>query len=137
MRLNPGIQRRTSRAIVSFYTAVANLATGLIKDAKAEVFKSDASMTYSYLAAYGPQSLAEDNLGIAVIYPTAQLTRDTEDELSHIFVFDSNRQKLSYYFLAAWEQEKDGIQSILEIEEYLQREIAKLSSPLEWKFTDK
>ncbi|MBN3582689.1 DUF4861 domain-containing protein [Algoriphagus aestuarii] len=121
---------RLSRMDLESNTTIDNFATGLIKDAKAVVLKSDSSLSYSYLATYGPQSLAEDNLGIAVIYPTSQLTQDTEDELSHILVFDSSSKKLSYYFLAAWEQEPDGITSQEEFKKYLDEEILKLSNPL-------
>lgn len=121
---------RLSRMDLESTNAIDNFATGLIKDAKAEVLKSDRSQTYSYLATYGPQSLADDNLGIAVIYPTDQLTHDTEDELSHVLVFDSRSKKLSYYFLAAWEQEPGGISSQEEFKKYLDQEIVKLSNPL-------
>lgn len=107
-----------------------NFATGLIKDPKAEVLKSDSDLPFSYLATYGEQSLAGDKLGIAVIYPTSKLKELTEDELSHVLVFGSQDQKLSYYILAAWEQEKGGIQSKAEFEQYLNDEIKKLSFPL-------
>src|SRR5690606_33942357 len=69
---------RLSRMDLESTNTIANFATGLIKDAKAEILKSDGSLEYSYLATYGQQSLADDNLGIAVIYPTAQLTQKTE-----------------------------------------------------------
>ncbi|WP_414601147.1 DUF4861 family protein [Algoriphagus sp. NG3] len=46
-------------------------------------------------------------------------------------MFSNNGKELSYYFLAAWEQEKGGIQSKEEFEAYLNNEINKLSSPLE------
>ena len=121
---------RMSRMDLESTNTIDNFATGLIKDSKAVVLKSDSSLSYSYLATYGPQSLAEDNLGIAVIYPTSQLTQDTEDELSHILVFDSNSKKLSYYFLAAWQQEPGGITSQEEFKKYLDEEILKLSNPL-------
>ncbi|MFC5625155.1 DUF4861 domain-containing protein [Algoriphagus winogradskyi] len=121
---------RLSRIDLESTNSIENFATGLIKDAKAVVLKSDSSLSYSYLATYGPQSLAEDNLGIAVIYPTSQLTQETEDELSHILVFDSSSKKLSYYFLAAWEQEPGGITSQENFKNYLDEEISKLSNPL-------
>ncbi|WP_245942340.1 DUF4861 domain-containing protein [Algoriphagus chordae] len=121
---------RLSRMDLHSSNAIDNFATGLIKDAKANVIKSDGKLTYSYLATYGPQSLAEDNLGIAIIYPTAKLTQDTEDALSHILVFDSSSKKLSYYFLAAWEQEPGGISSQEDFTKYLDQEILKLSNPL-------
>ncbi|MEB2777777.1 DUF4861 domain-containing protein [Algoriphagus sp. D3-2-R+10] len=121
---------RLSRMDLESTHAIANFATGLIKDNKAEVLKSDGDLAYSYLATYGPQSLAEDKLGIAVIYPTGQLTQATEDELSHVLVFDGSSNKLSYFFLAAWEQEPEGITSQEEFKKYLDHEILKLSNPL-------
>lgn len=121
---------RLSRMDLTSTADIPNFATGLIKDKNAEVLKSDASLAYGYMATYGAQSLAGDKLGIAILYPTAQLTQLTEDELSHILVFDSSNKKLSYYFLAAWEQEKDGIQNKDEFEEYLRDEIRRLSTPL-------
>ncbi|MDR7129040.1 hypothetical protein J2X69_001375 [Algoriphagus sp. 4150] len=121
---------RLSRMDLTSTADIPNFATGLIKDSKAEVLKSDAGLAYSYLATYGPQSLAGDKLGIAILYPTAQLMQVTADELSHILVFDSGNKNLSYYFLAAWEQEKEGIQNKEEFEKYLRDEIRKLSTPL-------
>lgn len=121
---------RLSKMDLESTNPIANFATGLIKDAKAQVLKSNSDLAYSYLATYGPQSLAEDNLGLAVIYPTAQLTQVTKDELSHILVFDSGSKKLSYYFLAAWEQESGGITTKEEFKAYLDQEILKLSNPL-------
>lgn len=121
---------RLSRMYLESTNSIENLATGLIKDSKAEVLKSEGHLAYSYLATYGPQSLADDKLGIAVIYPTAQLTQATEDELSLVLVFNSSSKKLSYYFLAAWEQEPGGITSQEDFKKYLDEEIVKLSNPL-------
>lgn len=121
---------RLSRMDLISTSDIPNFATGLIKDDKSEVLRSDNSLAYSYLATYGRQSLADDNLGIAIIYPTSQLTLQTEDGLSHVLVFDSGTKKLSYYFLAAWEQEPKGIKDKDEFEEYLDKEIMKLSNPL-------
>ncbi len=121
---------RLSKMDLESTNPIANFATGLIKDPKAQLLKSNSKLAYSYLATYGPQSLAEDNLGIAIIYPTVQLTQATEDDLSHILVFDSSSKKLSYYFLAAWEQEPGGITSKEEFKAYLDLEILKLSNPL-------
>ena len=122
---------RLSRMGLESTNTIENFATGLIKDPKGELLVSDSDLDYGYIATYGPQSLAGDNLGIAVIYPVSKLKEITEDELSHVLVFDSSDKKMSYYFLAAWEQEKDGIQNKVEFEEYLKAEVQKLSSPLE------
>ncbi|UZD24528.1 DUF4861 domain-containing protein [Algoriphagus halophytocola] len=110
---------------------IPNFATGLIKDPKAELMQSNSDLEFGYIATYGSQSLAGDKLGIAVIYPTSKLKEITEDELSHVLVFDARDQELSYYFLAAWEQEPGGITSKEEFKNYLEMEIVKLSNPLE------
>jgi len=125
---------RVSRMDLESTSQIPNFATGLIKDSKAEVLKSGANLPFSYLATYGSQSLADDKLGIAVIYPTSQLTELTEDELSHILVFDSSSSKLSYYFLAAWEQEPNGIKSKEEFEKFLNEKLIELSNPLKVNF---
>lgn len=125
---------RLSRIDLTSSAAIANFATGLIKDAKAELIKSGADLAYGYLATYGKQSLAEDKLGIAVIYPTAQVEQITEDALSHVVVLSGEKKQLSYYILAAWEQELDGITSQEEFKAYLDQEILKLSHPLQLSY---
>ena len=121
---------RLSRMDLTTTHEIPNFATGLIKDPNAELMLSNSDLEFGYMATYGVQSLAGDKLGIAVIYPVDKLKEITEDELSHVLVFDAGDKKLSYYFLAAWEQEKGGIKSKKEFEEYLNEEIQKMSSPL-------
>lgn len=111
--------------------ALPNLATGLIKDSKAELIKSDQSQRFSYMATFGPQSLAGDQLGIAVLFPTAQLMEMTEDDLSHVVVLKPDSGKsLTYYFLAAWEQEPEGIKDKAAFVAYLDRMVLELSNPV-------
>lgn len=121
---------RMSRMDLESTKSVSNFATGLIKDPKAGLIRSKSDLPFSYLATFGQQSLAGDNLGIAVIYPTSQLLEFTEDELSHVLVFDAESRKLSYYFLAAWEQEPGGISTKEEFVNYLEKAILELSNPL-------
>ena len=125
---------RLSRMDLKSTNAIENFATGLIKDTKAEFFTSSDELEYGYIASYGPQSLAEDNLGIAVIYPTALLQEKTSDDLSHVLVFDGSSKKLSYYFLAAWEQEPGGITSREAFQSYLDKIILEKSNPLKVSF---
>ncbi|GAA0878922.1 hypothetical protein GCM10009119_18900 [Algoriphagus jejuensis] len=121
---------RMSRMDLVSSNAIDNFATGLIKDPKAELIQSGKDQAFAYLATYGKQSLNDDNLGIAVIYPTAQLREVTEDELSHVLVFDGGSKKLSYYFLAAWELEPGGITTKEEFVKSLDQAILELSNPL-------
>ena len=124
---------RLSKIALTASNPLPNFATGLIKDSKGELIKGDAGHAYNYIATYGAQSLNNDKLGIAVIYPVAQLKEVTEDELSHVLIFDSEDKTLSYYILAAWELEANGIQNEAEFKAYLDEQVLKLSSPLEIK----
>ncbi|MBN7811305.1 DUF4861 domain-containing protein [Algoriphagus sp. H41] len=125
---------RMSRMDLVSSNAIDNFATGLIKDPKAELIQSGKDQAFAYLATYGKQSLNDDNLGIAVIYPTAQLREVTQDELSHVVVFDGGEKKLSYYFLAAWELEPGGITTKQEFVKSLDKAILELSNPLKVTF---
>lgn len=109
---------------------VANLCTGLVKHQQAALLLSEAnSGGWRYLANYGKQTLADDNLGMAVLFHESNLIRITEDAMSHIVVLKPQNEKLSYYFLAAWEKEPDGITNKEEFIDYLKSEIVKLNNP--------
>ena len=124
---------RLSKVALTASSPLPNFATGLIKDPKGELIKGDGGHAFNYIATYGAQSLNNDKLGIAVIYPVVQLKEVTEDELSHVLVFNSEGKSLSYYILAAWELEPNGIQDETEFKSYLDEQVLKLSSPLEIK----
>lgn len=124
---------RLSKIALTASDPLPNFATGLIRDPKAELLKGAPGQAYNYIATYGAQSLNNDKLGIAVIYPVAQLKESTEDELSHVLVFGAKDKMLSYYILAAWELEPKGIRNEAEFKAYLDEQVLRLSNPLEIK----
>ena len=85
---------------------------------------------WAYLATFGKQSLAEDSLGMAVLYESANLIEVTANAESHVLSLKPENGKLTYYFLGAWEQEPDGIQTEEAFKEYLEQTIAELNSPI-------
>ena len=86
------------------------LCTGIVKLENGKLIRSSDNTTdWSFLATYGKQSLAEDNLGMAVLYKKENGIENTADEGSHVVVLKSPGGRLDYYFLAAWEKEKDGL----------------------------
>ena len=93
------------------------------------VFSGDSSLQWNYLATWGKQSLAEDNLGMAVAFRQGDLQQFTEDEYSHVIVLTPENKKLDYYFLAAWEQESDAIKNLAEFKAYLNDFITRLNNP--------
>lgn len=121
---------RLSKQLLNSSDDIGNFATGLIKDDKAEIMTGGEGLAFEYLATYGPQSLAGDKLGIAVIFSSNQKMEFTQDDNSHVVVLKPENNNLSYYFLAAWEQEKDGIKDKESFIKYLDQLVEELSNPL-------
>ena len=108
-----------------------NLCTGLVKHEEARLLMPEKKNgAWTYLALYGKQSLAGDQLGMAVLYRGEDLIEITEDEFSHVVVLNPKDGRLMYYFLAAWENEMNGITSEEDFVQYLKRTLSELNSPL-------
>jgi hypothetical protein len=110
-----------------------NLVTGLIKTAGCDFIagQTDAESEWNYIALWGKQSLAGDNLGTALFYRTKDLVKLTENESDHLVILQSHAGRLNYYFAAAWEQEPAGITSKEQFEQYLNQTILELNQPIE------
>jgi hypothetical protein len=111
-----------------------NLVTGLAKSESAEFFENKSETKWSYIALYGMQSLAEDNLGIALLYSNDELLDLTETDDSYVVLLKPNQGNVSYYFCAAWEKEPDGIKSREEFISYLDNTLKKLDNPVLVKY---
>lgn len=108
-----------------------NLCTGIVKLENSEVIKPEnTGGEWAYFATFGQQSLANDTLGLAVIFRKADSIEITEDANSHVVVLRPSNQKLTYYFLGAWQQEPNGIRSKYEFVQYLNEAAAKLDAPI-------
>jgi hypothetical protein len=115
-----------------------NLATGLTKDSSAPLQTSKGSEEqWGYIATYGVQSLNKDNVGLAVLFKPQDLLEISEDEHSHVVKLKPTDGRLEYYFLAAWELEKEGIKNEQQFMEYLNKAAAELAQPLELHFVAK
>jgi hypothetical protein len=122
---------RLTKHVVEISGAPENLCTGIVKLDNAKLLSSPAAgEDWGYLATYGKQSLANDNLGMAVLYRTNDLLEVTEDQFSHVVVLKPANGRLTYYFLGAWEQEPNGVKNAEEFEAYLEQTIAELNAPL-------
>jgi len=109
-----------------------NLCTGIVKHPEGKLIADpEVSSEWTYLATYGRQSLADDNLGMAVLYRRNNLIELTEDQHSLVAILQPRAGKLTYYFLAAWEREHDGIQTENEFIDSLGMLRKELSEPIE------
>jgi len=108
---------------------IDNFCTGLAKHENTD-YLSSKNEGWNFIALWDKQTLADDNLGIAVIYNKSYLLSISEDDLSYFVILKPNDKKLTYYFCAAWEQEPNGIKSKEEFIDYLNNEINKLNNPI-------
>ncbi len=112
-----------------------NLCSGLAKHEATDYLQSNTDQgDWGYLALYGQQSLAGDNLGTAVLFNTRQLIEINEDKLNHVVVLKPYQNQVTYYFLAAWEQEPEGVTSKQAFKDYLDQTIKELNTPLVVKY---
>jgi len=108
------------------------LATGLVKHDGCNYFEGspNADSKWNYIALWGKQSLAGDNLGTALFFKSANLIEITEDELNHLVILNPQDGNLKYYFAAAWEGEPGGIKTQTEFVNYLDQTVQELNGPI-------
>jgi hypothetical protein len=107
-----------------------NLCTGIVIHDLAEFSLLEPEDTqWMCLYSYGKQSLAEDNLGMAVLFRSDDMMEITGDDHSKVVVLDPSGGELEYYYLAAWEKEPAGIRDAGEFRSYLEHVLARLNNP--------
>jgi hypothetical protein len=129
---------RLTRHQVMVNAEPENLSTGLTKGKSARLLSSKGDPgAWGYMATYGPQSLNNDQLGLAILFPPQALLAFTEDEHSHVVKLQPANGRLEYYYLAAWALEPGGIRNEEEFIEYLNRTAAELANPVKVSFATK
>ena len=109
-----------------------NLCTGLAKHDQTILLESPlhAKQNWKFLALYGKQSRAGDDLGIALFYRGRDLIERRDDAVNELVILRPDNGKLAYYFAAAWQQESNGIATIDEFRSYLESVVLRLDNPI-------
>lgn len=122
---------RLTKHSVKIQPNPSNICTGIVKHEGGTLSTLvNTEGNWLYMATYGIQSLAEDRLGMAVLFRKENVIKVTEDEYSHVVILKPVDGQLTYYFLAAWEKEANGIQSEETFFSYLDETISRLNTPL-------
>src|SRR4030042_1628139 len=120
---------RMTRHDLELSVGLGNLCTGIVKLPGTEYILPESSIgEWTWMATYGKQTLQSDLLGMAILYKTKDLIKLAEDEDDHVVVLKPFENKLTYYFLAAWEQEPGGIKSKEEFVDYLNEQTEVLNN---------
>lgn len=121
------VRLRSSMPVNSLAAGIVKLPnTTLLQDTRIK----EAQNQYRYLATWGQQSLAGDELGMALFFRANDIKSTSEDDHNHVVVF-KDQASIHYYFAAAWVQEPNGITSQEAFETYLKDTAHSLENPLE------
>ena len=108
---------------------LGTVAIGIVKHGVDKLEQLSANSEWNYLATYGTQSLANDNLGMVVFFRHSDLVKVSSDEFNELAIL---RMKTSgsYYFAARWQGEIKGTINKAEFSAYLEQTRAELNKPI-------
>lgn len=121
--------QRYTKHTIKTSKEMEGICTGIVKHGVNYFTKESTNKKWGYIATYGKQTLAAepDNLGMAILYEIATVSEVTEWEHDHLIVFKPSTKEISFYFLGAWEQEKDGIKTETDFLSYLDEKLQELN----------
>lgn len=122
--------QRFTKQTIKTSIAIEDVCTGIVKHNVNYFTKESENKKWGYIATYGTQTLAiePDNLGMAIFYEIETVKEVTEWEHDHLLIFKPSTAEISFYFLGAWEQEKDGIKTEAEFLVYLDTLLNELNT---------
>ena len=106
------------------------LAAGLAHADKIEVLHKAGADGWGYIAAWGPQSLAGDNLGTALFFRSQDVTAPFTDDGQTLYVTFRNPGDVHYAFAATWVQDGSGVRSLADFRTWLAATVDGLDHPV-------
>jgi len=107
---------------------ITGIVTGIVNHGVAYFQKESTNKKWAYIATYGVQTLVPDQLGMAIFYETETTSEVKKGEDDYLIEFKPTTKAISFYFLGAWEQEKNGIKTEAEFITYLNEKLAELNT---------
>lgn len=99
LRIEPGSRR--TQVLAETEVPIDTWATGIVRHGLEPLVSSDKNAEWGYLATWGEQSLANDDLGMAIFFRNADLQQITDDEYNHLVLLKGGNQA-RYQFAAVW-----------------------------------
>jgi hypothetical protein len=119
---------RYTRHTIQSSESLEGICTGIVKLNNLPVIqKLSDNQKWGYIATYGEQTLFKDNLGMAIFYKVDTVEKTFEGPHDHLIQFKPSKNKITFYFLGAWEKEVNGIKTQDEFIQYLNSNLKKLN----------
>ena len=118
--------QRYTKHTIQASKEIEGICTGIVRHGVNYFSKESTNKKWGFIATYGVQSLVPDKLGMAIFYEIETVSEVTEWEHDYLLVFKPSTKAISFYFLGAWEQEKDGIKTEAEFLSYLDEKLNEL-----------
>jgi len=83
--------------------------------------------SWGYIATYGKQTLFDDHLGMAIFYKVDTVENIFTGPHDHLIQFKPTQEKVTFYFLGAWEKEPQALQDEAAFFAYLDRHLETLN----------
>ncbi|WP_299597353.1 DUF4861 family protein [uncultured Microbulbifer sp.] len=123
LRIEPG--SRLTQVHTKTEIPAESWATGIVRHGLEPLVSAKDGGEWGYLATWGPQSLADDNLGMAIFFRNADLQQITDDEYNHLVLLKGGTEA-QYQFAAVWRDE--DVQNRAQFVEYLNATATALGS---------
>jgi hypothetical protein len=120
--------QRYTKHTIQASKEIEGICTGIVKHGVNYFSKESTNKKWGYIATYGVQTLVPDKLGMAIFYEIETVSEVTEWEHDYLLIFKPATKAISFYFLGAWEQEKEGIKTEAEFLSYLDEKLNELNS---------
>jgi len=120
--------KRYTKHVIQASKEISGICTGIVKHIPELLKNESENKKWAYIATYGEQTLVPDNLGMAIFYQVGDVESSVEAEFDHLLVFKPTTHPITFYFLGAWEKEKDGITTKEAFITYLDKLLAELNS---------
>lgn len=106
---------------------VKGICTGIVKFEEVPLLKKEGEK-WGYIATYGKQTLVsdDDQLGMAVFYKLDDVESVSDSDYDHLVVFKPVDTTVDFYFMAAWEQEPNGLKTEKEFLDDIDAKLDKL-----------
>ncbi len=122
-------QDRFTKVTLTPSAAISGLCTGIVQVSEIPLITNEKS-NWAYMATFGAQTLVSDSdsLGMALFYKLSEVENQIPGPNDHLVVFTPSTETITYYLMAAWDQEPDGITTKKAFLDDLDNKLAQLEN---------